>query len=112
MPELLQLLPLVGAVAVFWLLVLRPARRRQAEHVALQDALGLGDEIMLTSGVYGHVRGLEEDRVRVEVAPGVVLTVARGAVGARLSDPEPSTDSTGSTGSDDPIDPTDQTPKG
>ncbi len=47
----------------------------------MQSALSLGDEVMLTSGVYGTLRELAEDRVGVEIAAGVVIHVARGAIG-------------------------------
>ena len=36
---------------------------------------------MLTSGVYGTIARIEDDKVWVDVAEGVTLTVARGAVG-------------------------------
>jgi len=47
----------------------------------MQSALTVGDEVMLTSGVFGTLVELAEDRVGVEIAPGVVIHVARGAVG-------------------------------
>ncbi|MFA6299360.1 MAG: preprotein translocase subunit YajC [Nocardioides sp.] len=81
MPELVQLLPLVGIALLFWLLVIRPASRRQRELTRMQSALSVGDEVMLTSGVFGTLVELAEDRVGVEIAPGVVIHVARGAVG-------------------------------
>jgi preprotein translocase subunit YajC len=47
----------------------------------MQSTLEVGDEVMLTSGVFGTVRGLEEDVAQVEIADGVTIRVARGAVG-------------------------------
>lgn len=79
--ELVQLLPLVGIALLFWLLVIRPASRRSRELSRMQGALSVGDEVMLTSGVFGTLRELAEDRVGVEIAPGVIIHVARGAVG-------------------------------
>lgn len=84
MEGLVGLLPLVGIVLVFWFLVIRPTQRRQRQQVEMQSALGVGDEVMLTSGIYGSVVALEDDKVRVEVAPGTVLAVARGAIGATV----------------------------
>lgn len=95
MPELVQLLPLVGIALLFWLLVIRPASRRQRELTRMQSALSVGDEVILTSGVFGTLVELAEDRVGVEIAPGVVIHVARGAVGTVvpreevLGEPEP-----------------------
>ena len=81
MRELLSILPLVGIFLLFWLLLIRPASRRQRELQAMQRALTVGDRIVLTSGIYGVVTALDDDTATVEVADGVALTVARGAIG-------------------------------
>jgi preprotein translocase subunit YajC len=80
--ELAPLLFFAAIAAVFWLLVIRPNVRRQREQVAMQSSLQVGDQVMLTSGFYGTLRSLADDRVEVELAPGTTVTVARGAVGS------------------------------
>ena len=82
MPELASLLPLVAIAALFWLLLMRPAQKRQKELRGMQASLKTGDEVMLTSGIFGTVRETNEDHVRVEIAGGVTIKVARGAVGS------------------------------
>ena len=47
----------------------------------MQSSLSVGDEIVLTSGVFGTISQVEDDHVLVEIAPGVAIKVARGAVG-------------------------------
>jgi preprotein translocase subunit YajC len=81
--QLVQLLPLVAIVLVFWLLVLRPASRRQKALRELQNALQVDDRVMLSSGIHGTVRGIGDERVEVEIADGVVVSVARGAIATR-----------------------------
>ena len=49
-------LPLVLLVVVGYLLLIRPARRRAQAAAALQSALLAGDEVMLSSGLFGTVR--------------------------------------------------------
>jgi len=78
--DLGAVLPLVLIAVVFWLLILRPARRKQQEAARLQRGLGVGDRVMLTSGMFGTVRRLEDETFDVEVAAGVVVTVHRQAV--------------------------------
>lgn len=99
---MLELLPLVGIALLFWLFIIRPASRRQKELSRMQSSLEQGDEVVLTSGVYGTVRLLEDDHVLVEVAEGVVIKVARGAIGtiatqvSRPDEPAENDDETGS----------------
>jgi preprotein translocase subunit YajC len=78
---------LVGIALLFWLVLIRPQARRQRELAHMQSALEVGDEVMLTSGVFGTVRGLDDDVARIEIAEGVTIRVARGAVGQVREDP-------------------------
>jgi preprotein translocase subunit YajC len=79
--DLTPVLFFVGLALLFWLFLIRPQSRRQRELAHMQSTLEVGDDVMLTSGVYGTVRGLEDDAARVEIADGVTIRVARGAVG-------------------------------
>jgi len=81
------ILPLLLIVVVFWFLVLRPARRRQRDAAELQQRLALGDKVMLTSGIFGVVRALDDESLEVEAAPGVLLTVHRQAI-AKIVPPD------------------------
>jgi preprotein translocase subunit YajC len=77
-------LPLLILVALaFVVLFVLPSRQRkkiQANAQALQNSLTIGTPVMLTSGIHGIIAGLAESTVDVEIAPGVVMTVARPAV--------------------------------
>jgi preprotein translocase subunit YajC len=107
--SLASLLPLVGIALLFWLLMIRPAQRRQRETLRMQSAIEAGDEVMLTSGIFGTVKAVVDDRFQVEVAPGVVVEIARGAVGtvvtkAELSDEPERSDTVGTTDTTDTTD--------
>ena len=80
MQDLVSLLPILGIFLIFWLLVIRPASRRQRKLQDVQRALQVGDPVITGSGIFGTVRSIEEDKVLLEVADGVVLTVARQSV--------------------------------
>ena len=75
-----SLIPLVLIVLVFWIFVVRPARRRQIATAAMQSKLRVGAEVLLTSGIYGRVNALDEESLQLAVAPGVTLKVHRQAV--------------------------------
>ena len=80
---------------VFYFLLIRPQQRRAKEARELQDSLKAGDKVMLTSGILGDVAGITEDnKVQVQVAEGVIITVVRQAIGQVLPehDETPETD--------------------
>ena len=89
MSQLGAFLPFVLIIAVFWLLVLRPQQRRQRELRALQSSLTAGNEVMLSSGIFGTVNSTHDDHVLVDLAPGVTIKVARGAIAQVITTPEP-----------------------
>ncbi len=91
-----ELVPLLFiAIAVVFLLVLPMRQRNRAMQQArlLQDSLGVGTEVMTTSGLYGTVVGLDEDTIELEISPGITVRWAKAAVAeiksAPVADPEP-----------------------
>ncbi|WP_167736774.1 preprotein translocase subunit YajC [Nocardioides sp. 1609] len=79
-------LPIVAILLVFWLLIIRPQQRKQRETMRLQSSIQVGDQVMLTSGFFGTVTDLIEDKADVEIAPDVVVTVVRGAIANRVTE--------------------------
>ena len=71
-------------VAAFLLLIVRPQRRQMAAHRALVASLQVGEEVVTSGGIYGTIRGLDNGTVDLEVASGIVLRVARGAIAQRV----------------------------
>jgi preprotein translocase subunit YajC len=77
---------IVALFVLLWLLVLRPQRRRQTEQLRMQDTLQLGDEVITAGGIRGYVRQLDEEVLKVEIAPDVVVRLDRRAVAAVVRD--------------------------
>jgi preprotein translocase subunit YajC len=82
------LIVIVALFAALWLFLIRPQRRRQVEQARMQDALAEGDEILTAGGVYGTVRGIEDEVVQVEIAPGTMIRLDRRAVATVVQEPE------------------------
>ncbi|WP_369137793.1 preprotein translocase subunit YajC [Modestobacter versicolor] len=113
----MESLPLLILVALaFVVLFVLPSRQRkkiQANAQAMQDSLTIGTPVMLTSGIHGTVAALGESTVDLEIAPGVVMTVARPAI-MEIRKPATDTATPGSgssatgivDGDGDPTDPT------
>ncbi len=72
-------------LVAMWLLLIRPQRKRQQQLMQVQHSVEVGDEVMLSAGVFARVTAEVEDPatgdcLMVEVAPGVEMKIARGAV--------------------------------
>mgnify|MGYP006278327861 CR=1 FL=1 len=78
---------LVILVAAFFFLIVRPQRRQAQVRRQLLAAVRVGDEIVTSGGIHAVVVSLADDTVEVSIAPGVEVTLARGAIAARLSAP-------------------------
>jgi preprotein translocase subunit YajC len=78
---------ILGLAYVFLML---PARRRRAAHASMQDSVDVGDEVITAGGLHGHIRELDDEAntVRLEISPGVVVTLDRRAVAAVARDVE------------------------
>jgi preprotein translocase subunit YajC len=74
------LLFLVAMIAVLWFVLIRPQRARQAAHRNLIADLQPGSEVVTAGGVLGRVTSVAEDHVKLEVAPGMEIRVAKEAV--------------------------------
>jgi preprotein translocase subunit YajC len=84
------LIVIVLLFALFWLLVLRPQRRRTREQVDLIDSLEEGDEIVSAGGFYGVIKEIDGETLHVEIADRLVVRMARNAVvGLVEEDEEP-----------------------
>ena len=83
-----QLIVLVALLALLWLLLIRPARRRQVAQQQLLSGVQVDDEILTAGGLYGFVREIHDDELLIEVAPDVRLRMARRAVAAVIPQEE------------------------
>lgn len=79
------LLLLAVTFGLMYALLIRPQQKRVREQQALVRETEVGDEVMTSSGIYGIVTELEDDTLLVEVAEGIEMRMARGAVARILT---------------------------
>ena len=84
-----SLIFLVVLVAVFWLLLLRPQKKRVEQHRRLVETLGNGDEVVTIGGVFGRVSSLRAEDLDLEIAPGTTVRVLKSAIARKLTEDEP-----------------------
>jgi preprotein translocase subunit YajC len=79
---------LAVVIGLFYLLFLRPQQKQRKELMEMLAALKPGDRVMTSGGLVGIARKMDEEFVELELAPKVVVTVARGAIARKLDGPE------------------------
>ena len=78
------LLPLILIFGLFYLMLIRPQRRRAQQHQSLVNALEPGDEVVTIGGLYGTVASLTDDDVELEVSPGTTLRFVKSAIARKV----------------------------
>ncbi len=75
-----QIIPFVFIFLLFYLILIRPAQKRQKKHQDLIQQLKKGDSVITSSGVLGVIHGLTESFVTLEVAQNVRIRVLRSHI--------------------------------
>lgn len=92
---LLNILPLVGLVVMFYFLMIRPQQQRMKKHAETINALKRNDTVILNSGVIGKVVRVEDKEVGLEIATGVTIKVIKAMISEvrTRGEPAPANDS-------------------
>ena len=65
---------------IFYFLLIRPQRKQQKELKARQDGLKPGDKVVSAGGIYGIVREVQQDTVKLEIAPNTIIKMAKTSI--------------------------------
>jgi preprotein translocase subunit YajC len=76
----LQLFPFVIIFVVFYFLMIRPQQRRLKAHQEMIANLKRGDVVVLSGGMIGKVRSVQDDEARVEIATNVEVRVIKHTI--------------------------------
>ena len=63
---LIQMAPIVGIIAIFYFLIIRPQTQKASEHTKMLGALKKNDEIVTTGGLIGRITELGDKIVTLE----------------------------------------------
>ncbi|MCY3560900.1 MAG: preprotein translocase subunit YajC [bacterium] len=78
-------LPIIIIMALLWLVLLRPQQRRAKNRREMLSKLEVGDEVLMSSGVYGRIASFDEQTVLVDVADNVRIKVTRDSIAERIT---------------------------
>ena len=67
-------------IIMFYFIAIRPNNKRQKELKARQDALKAGDKIITAGGIFGIVREVQDEAVKMEVSPNVLIKVLKTSI--------------------------------
>ncbi len=85
------LIMMVAIFVIMWFFMIRPQQKKQKEIRKFQNSLQEGSKVVTGGGVYGTVKrvNVEANTIDVEIARGVVITVAKGYVFADATSQTP-----------------------
>ncbi len=79
----IQILMIVGVFAVFYLLIIRPQRKKQKDTKKMLEAVKKGDKVTSIGGIRGTVKNVGDSTVIVEVDnKGTTLEFSKSAIGS------------------------------
>jgi preprotein translocase subunit YajC len=99
MEQYSQLIFIALIIGAFYFLVIKPQQTRAKKQKEMIAAIKPGDEIVTIGGIFGTVLEVD-DRIRVRVASGAELEIAKQAVGQVVPADDPAA---GGPGPDAPI---------
>ncbi|MFC2068207.1 preprotein translocase subunit YajC [Chloroflexota bacterium] len=65
---------------MFYLLMIRPQRKKQKEHQEMTQALQKGDKVITAGGIFGQVESLNEESAVLKIESGVTLRISRSSI--------------------------------
>lgn len=83
---LLNGLPILAMLAIFYFLLIRPQQQRQKQLDTMIKALKKGDRVLTTGGMYGTVVGIDEQKVTLRIGEDTKAEFARSAVTAVVNE--------------------------
>ena len=85
---LLQVVPFVLILGIFYFIILMPARRKQQKVQEFLDSLKVNDKVVTTGGIYGQIVKIDEQKVQLQIAEKVRIEIARASIGGYQGQPQ------------------------
>jgi preprotein translocase subunit YajC len=80
-----MLLPFVLIFAVFYFIVIMPAKKQQRQKEAMVAALKKGDRVITTGGIYGTVAAVEDTSLLLKVSENAKIRISKTAIAGPVS---------------------------
>lgn len=77
---ILNAVPFVAMLAIFYFLIIRPQQQRQKQMDAMLKNLKKGDRVLTTGGLYGTVIGVDDGKVVLKISEDTKAEFAKSAI--------------------------------
>jgi preprotein translocase subunit YajC len=79
--NVIQIVMIVGMIAIFYFLLIRPQKKQEKAANAMRDALQIGDEVTTIGGIIGAIVSIKEETVVIETTrDGTKIRFLRSAI--------------------------------
>lgn len=83
--DVMAFLPMILIFGVFYIFIIRPQQKKAQRHTQSLAQMKKGDRVITAGGIVATVIDARQDKhVRVEISPGVRITVLRSTIGQIL----------------------------
>ncbi|NIM02495.1 MAG: preprotein translocase subunit YajC [Acidobacteria bacterium] len=86
--SLMSLVPLILMFAVFYFLLIAPARKKQKSQQEMRNGLKAGDKVITNGGIHGTVVGVSDNVIQLRIADQVKIDISKFAIEALQSPTE------------------------
>ena len=86
-----MLIPMVLVFGIFYFMMIRPQQRKEKERLRVISELRAGQKVLFAGGFIGTIAEARTSSFLVEIAPKVLVEVARGSVSRVLKEGDAAT---------------------
>lgn len=80
----MSLIIMIAMFGVLWAVLLLPQQRKMKAHRELIASLDVGDEVLLSSGIYGQIADFDGQSMFIAVSDNLEIKVTRESVAERV----------------------------
>jgi preprotein translocase subunit YajC len=88
--QLYTFVPIIGVGLLFYFVFWLPMRKERKQRESLLNLMKKNDEVLLSSGIYGTIIGIAEDKdeITVKISDNTRIRVIKSAIGRNLTNEE------------------------
>lgn len=78
--SMISWLPILFMLVIFYFLLYRPQKQARQAREKMLSELKVGADILTVGGIYGTITELDEETLKLKIAEGVEIKIARAAI--------------------------------